>query len=200
MLIERRIRTTRPLPLVALIDILFQLLIFFMLATSFVRQQSIELALPSAQAPKIVAPPVKPWRLEVESGGLLKLNHTSMDSTALSRTLRDQFAQSPETGIVVLSGQGVNLQELVSVMDMIYLSGGKNVAVANQKLLAAPIPMMPTTVPNPLAIAPIKAAPKPAAPKPAMQVPSGSWGVGRGGALGSIRGDLPAAKMKQPGE
>lgn len=191
MQIERRIRTTRPLPLVALIDILFQLLIFFMLATSFVRQQSIELALPSAQAPaKPVPPPSKPWRLDVESGGLLKLNRLSLDSTEVSKRLRDQFSQSPDTGVVVLSAQGVNLQELVSVMDMIYLAGGKNVAVANQKLLAAPIPMSPAA-----ASLPAQAARK--APPPSAPVPSGSWGVGRGGALGAIRGNLPALRMKE---
>ncbi len=193
MQIERRIRTTRPLPLVALIDILFQLLIFFMLATSFVRQQSIELALPSATAPaKPVPAPSKPWRLEVESGGMLKLNRLSLDSGEVNRRLRDQFAQSPDTGIVVLSAAGVNLQELVSVMDMIYLAGGKNVAVANQKLIAAPIPMSPAALP---VIAP-KAAAK-AAPQPSRPLENGSWGVGRGGNLGAIRGDLPAARMKE---
>ena len=141
MIIERRVRQTKPLPIVALIDILFQLLIFFMLATSFVRQESLELALPHKSAAIAPQPAVKPQilRVKVQSGGQVQLNNASITGAEFNEKLRKTFNEAPESAAIIESDEGVNLQELVSVMDMIYSAGGKNLALAQGK--KAPIPL-----------------------------------------------------------
>jgi biopolymer transport protein ExbD len=144
MHIARRERRTGQMPLTALIDVVFQLLLFFMLSTSFVRQESIELALPSAKAKPKLEQVQKPrlMRVKVESGGRMALDGMPVDGTALRTQLENIFNHSPESGVIIVVGDDLNLQEMVSVMDIIYASGGKNVGVANH-IQKAPIMLNP---------------------------------------------------------
>jgi biopolymer transport protein ExbD len=127
MELERTRRKAREIDLTPLIDIVFQLVIFFMLTTSFTVSESIELSLPSVAGN---APPAEQFmRIAIARGGAVSVDAVPMSALDLERLLVDRFGNYPDTKIVILTTPGVSVQEMVRVMDQVYLSGGRNLQV-----------------------------------------------------------------------
>lgn len=117
----------RGLPLTPLIDVVFILIIFFMLTTSFMKTESLELILPSkggkaAEKQEVV-------RLFLSGDGAMKLGTRDVDSAALDKTLKAMFEKDASTKMMVLAGEGVTMQQMVNAMDRIYAAGGQSIFV-----------------------------------------------------------------------
>ncbi len=120
-------RRMRALNLTPLIDVLFILIIFFMLTTSYMRIESMELILPSAGGS--AAQKQEVVRLFVHKGGDIALGSRKLAPEELSETLLRMFGKNPDIRIMLLTADGVSMQQLVSVMDRVYLAGGKSLFV-----------------------------------------------------------------------
>lgn len=120
-------RRPRGMMLTPLIDVVFLLLIFFMISTSFVKTESMELSLPGGNAPG--AEDTNLLRVYVNGDGRLLLNNEPIEEKALNQRLQEIFKKEPARRAVILSAQDVSVQRLVAVMDMIYLGGGRNLSV-----------------------------------------------------------------------
>ncbi|MEI7669195.1 MAG: biopolymer transporter ExbD [Pseudomonadota bacterium] len=132
--IERTTKKAKSIPLVSLIDVVFQLLIYLMITTSFVHSESIELLLPPAvEANKktINADKEKTLHIYISDIGETFLEQKSINEQEMAAELHNIFVKNPERGVLVLSANKVTVQVLVRVMDRIYTAGGKNVAVAD---------------------------------------------------------------------
>lgn len=126
---ERNTEKIRQISLTSLIDIVFLLLFFFMLTTSFVRTESMELSFPGAgEVNKKVAE--GGLRIFLYDDNRTFLEDAEMPVDELKAQLRLLLFKQPDRGILLLSGERVTVQRLVNVMDDIYLVGGKNVSVA----------------------------------------------------------------------
>lgn len=124
---ERRERFARHIDLTALVDIVFHLMVFFMLTTSFVISESMELSLPSGTATSVAQSEVT--RIIVKQHGGLMLGSADISPDDLQSTLITTLAGNPDSRIVILSTPGVSVQELIAVLDMVYFAGGRNVQV-----------------------------------------------------------------------
>ncbi len=131
--IQRQTRRSKSIPLVSLIDVVFQLLIYFMLTTSFTKTESLELLLPPSVEGKAAAKKNSGQTLHIyiADAGEIFLEQKNIDEKQLAQELRDIFKSDPERGVLVLSAGKVSVQLLVRVMDRIYIAGGKNLAVAD---------------------------------------------------------------------
>lgn len=139
--IERQLRKSKSIPLISLIDIVFQLLIYFMLTTSFTRSESLELSLPpgpDAAKPIAKADDAQTLHIYISNNGETFLEQKSLGEQDMSRELRSLIALNPDRGVLVLSAAEVPVGVLVHVMDRIYTAGGKNIAVADW-VIAAPV-------------------------------------------------------------
>ena len=120
------IRRRRP-SLTPMIDVVFLLLIFFMLVARFGVDKVIDISLPSALgqssqyegAPRLV---------EIKSGNTVSLNGTQISLDQLSRKL-SQLMPSPNALIIVRNSAEANTQDLLDVL--LYLKSEKimNVSV-----------------------------------------------------------------------
>jgi biopolymer transport protein ExbD len=128
---ERRSRNVQEINLTALIDIVFHLMVFVMLTTSFVVAESMELSLPSAhQAPMNAAEsPESVIRILIGQNGALSIGNQPTTMDGLNTLLVSRLAQNPDEKIAIFTTPGVSVQQLVSVMDTVYLTGGRNVQV-----------------------------------------------------------------------
>ena len=125
---ERSNRATmRSLPLVPMIDVLFILIIFFMLTTSFMRIESLELMLPSATSK--AADKQEVMHLFIQASGDMMLGQRKLDQEELTESLARMFAHDPTTRIMLLTADGVTMQQLVNVMDRVYMAGGRSLFV-----------------------------------------------------------------------
>lgn len=124
---ERNKRRIIDLNLTALIDIVFHLMVFVMLTTTFVVSESMELSLPSGKSQGAASAQI--MRIVLSPGGALYVNNQPVTADGLNNVLVSQLGNTPEMKIAIFTTPAVTVQELVNVMDMVYLAGGHNVQV-----------------------------------------------------------------------
>jgi len=124
-------RTIAALPLTPLIDVMFILIIFFMLTTSFMRVESLELLLPSISGKAADKDSV--LHLYIQPGGEMLLGSRKISQDELAESLSTMFARDPATRIMLLTADGVTMQQLVDIMDKVYMSGGRSLFVRKWK-------------------------------------------------------------------
>lgn len=126
---ERQRRLVSEINLTALIDIVFHLMVFVMLTTSFVVSESMELSLPSGKSPPAHQAERQVLRIQIAGDGTVLVDHQPMSIDQMSGVLGDRIAAAPEISIAIFTAAGVSVQQLISVMDAVYLTGGRNVQV-----------------------------------------------------------------------
>lgn len=124
---NRNTKRVREMDLTSLIDIVFLLVIFLMLTTSFSPSQSLELTLPS-QATKNMASE-NTMRIQIESSGHVTIDGVAVGRSQLEDSILLRVAKDKDVHIGIFSTPGVSVQQLVTVMDMVYASGGRYVQV-----------------------------------------------------------------------
>jgi biopolymer transport protein ExbD len=123
---ERSTRRSLNLPLTPLIDVVFILIIFFMLTTSFMRIESLELMLPSAGK---VSDKKEVTHIFIRANGEMVLGRRTVEPEELTETLERLFSGDPSSPIMLLTAEGVTMQQLVAVMDRVNAAGGKSLFV-----------------------------------------------------------------------
>lgn len=123
----RSMKRTPVFDMTPLVDIVFQLMIFFMLTTSFVPSRSLELLLPSSQSRAAKAK--EDVRIQISSSGHVTIDGAAVGRQDLEDTIILRIAKNKEVRIGIYSTPGVSVQQLVTVMDMVYAAGGKHVQV-----------------------------------------------------------------------
>lgn len=141
MQFERSTKKPRQIGLTPLIDVVFLLIIFFMLSTSFVKTESMELSFPSGQ--EVKSTPQTAIRVFVHDDNRLFLDNKEMSADALKAQLRLLLFKDPDRSILLLSGDNVSVQRLVSIMDDIYLMGGRNVSITEWTEGGPVVPRLP---------------------------------------------------------
>ena len=115
--------------LTPLIDVVFILLLFFMLASSFVDLRSITLDTPAAGggAPSIEGALL----IEVRVDGVrFAGRYLSLDD--LAARIRGQLARQPHRRVLVRPAAGVDLQATVRVLDRLSNAGVRNLSLMDQ--------------------------------------------------------------------
>ncbi len=129
MHIEREARKARQVPLTPLIDVVFLLLVFFMVSSTFTRTESLELMLPPANGGG-TADEGRLLQVYVARDGSMYLGRKAVNEQQLVERLAATVRQYPDVGVLLLSGPRVSVQQIVSVMDHIYIAGSTNLSVA----------------------------------------------------------------------
>ncbi len=123
---ERKRRHMFEINLIPLIDIVFHIMVFVILTTSFVVSESMELSLPSG---KVTPGITDVTRILIAPAGDLTVNDQPATAEGLSAYLANKLGNDPEAKIAIFTTPGVRVQQLVNVMDTVYLTGGHNVQV-----------------------------------------------------------------------
>lgn len=125
---EGRARIHSHLDIAPLIDIVFLLLVFFMLTSTFLVPEAIELELPeSSSASTIEATPVT---VSLDKTGQLALNGERIELDKLRMAIELLLKQDADSAITLKSDAQTELQQLLKIMDEIRAAGGSNVALA----------------------------------------------------------------------
>src|SRR5579864_4947210 len=116
---ERKRRSIQEINLTPLIDIVFHLMVFVMLTTTFVVSESIELSLPSLHAKSTAPSTTQIMRIQIAQDGGLMVNDQPMNNDGLSTALTTRLGDDPDSRIAIFTTPGVSVQQLVSVMDVV---------------------------------------------------------------------------------
>jgi len=129
MRLERPRVRRRLISLTPLIDVVMILLVFFMLASSFVQWQVIALdtpALPSLDSGDVQGAVL----VRIHADGQLDINGLAVTGQALEDRLRSLLDRDPAQSVLVQPRRGVDLQTLVSVLDRLHRLGVERLGVA----------------------------------------------------------------------
>ncbi|MBK5930787.1 ExbD/TolR family protein [Halochromatium salexigens] len=107
--------------LTPLIDVVFILLLFFMLASSLTRLQAVSLQAPAVADAQQDAPPALLLRIRADHS--LDLNGDPITDASLVETLTSQLARHPEIGVIVQPAANVDVQQLMRVFDQLAEAG-----------------------------------------------------------------------------
>ena len=133
MLINRKKRDRLQVqaPLTALIDIVFLLLIYFLLTTNFLVDEGIKIKLPQAKAS---APQTEEViTVYVDDQGRSYLADREVQPTALFDRLREIIGNSKDRLVVVRADRAVILNRAVKVMDIAKAAGAGRLCLATEK-------------------------------------------------------------------
>lgn len=125
--IPRARRNSKLMDLTPLIDVVFLLLIFFMLSTSFVVSESMELTIPADGAAAATVDDV--WVLQVKANGEIADDADALTASQFKSRLQGKLSRDANQKILVLAAEKTNVQQLVAVLDAIYVAGGRQVQV-----------------------------------------------------------------------
>ena len=114
--------------LTPMIDMVFILLIFFLVASSFVKEAGIEVNRPVAQTAQTQGRGT--IRIALSETGEIWMERRSIDIRAVRANVERMLAESPEASVVVLADETAYTGLLVQVMDQVRLAGVNDIAVA----------------------------------------------------------------------
>ncbi len=125
---EGRARIHSHLDIAPLIDIVFLLLVFFMLTSTFLVPEAIELELPKSAS--ATTSEERPIVVAFNREGELALNGKTIQLSELGNAIKPLIADNSELTITLKSDAHTEVQQLLAIMDEIRAVGGNNVALA----------------------------------------------------------------------
>lgn len=111
-----------------LIDMVFILLIFFMVSTTFVKDMKLDLDRPAASSSSTAS--TKAIRLYIDSTGDTFLDGEPVRIWVIQSRLRDMLRTTTGKSVLVVTDDGVPAGRLVEVVDQARLAGAQDVGVA----------------------------------------------------------------------
>lgn len=125
---RRNKQTALELNMAPLIDMVFILLIFFLVTTSFVKETGIDVTRPTAST--AVAKTKAAILIAVDRQNHVFMDHREIDIRAVRANIERALAENPEGAIVVVADTGSNTGAAIRVMDGCRMAGAANVSLA----------------------------------------------------------------------
>lgn len=114
-----------------LIDMVFILLIFFMVSSTFVKDMKLDLERPGASSASRASSKV--IRVYLDNVGDSYIDGQPVKVWAIQGKLRDMLRTKTEKSVLVITDDTIPVQKLIEVVDQCRLSGASDVAVATEK-------------------------------------------------------------------
>ena len=114
-----------------LIDMVFLLLIFFVVTTSFVKESGIDVTRSTASTAEVKDRGT--IMIGVSSEGEVWMEGKKVDVRSVRGLVERTLAEDPEAGVVVVADQSSETGDVVKVMDQCRLAGASNVSLAAKR-------------------------------------------------------------------
>ncbi len=121
-------KVTTEINMAPLIDMVFILLIFFIVNTSFVKETGIEVTRPTAATAMVQNKAT--ILIAIDQENRIFMDHREIDPRAVRANVERALAENPEGGIVVVADKASNTGIAIQVMDGCRMAGAQNVSLA----------------------------------------------------------------------
>lgn len=118
-------------PLTSLIDIVFLLLVYFLLTTNFLTEEGIDIKLPEASASK--EHEKSELTIYVDKKGRIFFEHVEVTLEELENKLKDAISKTKDQMVIVKADREVVIGTAVKVMDMAKRLGAKKLGLATER-------------------------------------------------------------------
>lgn len=114
----------------SLIDVLFLLLIFFMVSSTFLEQPGIKLELPHAQSAVVVEE--REYTLFVDKEGKMFLNQEEVFNEDLQKKIKEALPKMKDAALILKADENVTHGVVVHIMDVVKQSGVKKLIIGTK--------------------------------------------------------------------
>ena len=128
MSLGRRRRSAKPeVDISPLIDVVFILLIFFMVTTTFVKDAAVDIERPGASSGQPAS--TKALRVLIDRTGALYVGDTQVKPWMLQSRVREFLRDGADGAVLVVVDRRVAAERLIEVVDQCRLAGATDVGV-----------------------------------------------------------------------
>jgi biopolymer transport protein ExbD len=128
---DRGSRVITALEVTPLVDIVFLLLIFFLLTATYVKNPNLDINLPKASLNQVTSRD-RDITIAITKKGELRYNNQEISPQKLEGILRAEYAEKSESIIVIRADEGSRHGKVVEVMDMAKRVGFGRLAIATR--------------------------------------------------------------------
>lgn len=114
-----------------LIDMVFILLIFFIVTTSFVKETGVDVSRPSAKT--AVKKAQANILISITANDQIWMDKREIDRRAVRANVERMHAENPEGSVIILADEEAKTGLLIEVMDQARLAGVANVSIAAER-------------------------------------------------------------------
>lgn len=125
---RRAKKSSVELNIAPLIDMVFILLIFFLVNTSFVKEAGIEVSKPSAATAEMQNKVAV--MIAIDKENRIFMENREIDVRAVRANIERALVENPEGGVVVITDKASNAGVVISVMDGCRMAGAENISLA----------------------------------------------------------------------
>ena len=125
---RRKQSATRELNIAPLIDMVFILLIFFIVTTSFVKETGIDVTRPTAST--AVSKETATILIAIDENNRVFMENREIDVRAVRANVERALAENPEGAIVVIADRRSSTGTAIRVMDGCRQAGAEDVSLA----------------------------------------------------------------------
>ncbi len=116
-----------------MLDIVFIMLIFFIVTTSFVKEKGIEVSRPSSSPPKEIKKNKGPIVIKIDANGNIMLKGRLLERKAVEANLEREKAVKPDSPLIIAAHPDAQTDALVTILDAAESVGVASVSVATTR-------------------------------------------------------------------
>ncbi|MEZ7563632.1 ExbD/TolR family protein [Veillonella atypica] len=118
--------------IIPMIDIVFFLLVFFMMSTLYMNtEEQIPLNLPNASAS--TAKTIEPITISLTATHKMYLNEREIRPDDLGNEIQGIVAKEPQQAFIVRASENIAYKDVISILDNLKMSGARFVSVATER-------------------------------------------------------------------
>jgi biopolymer transport protein ExbD len=125
-----RIEDDAEINITPMLDIVFIMLIFFIVTTSFVKEQGLEVSRPSSAPPKEIRKNRGPIVVKIDATSLISIKGRMLEPRAVQANLEREKAERPDSPLIVAAHPDASTEALVTILDAAKAVGIASVSVA----------------------------------------------------------------------
>ncbi|MFU8876533.1 MAG: ExbD/TolR family protein [Wenzhouxiangellaceae bacterium] len=116
-----------------MLDVVFIMLIFFIVTTSFVREKGLDISRPQQSDRQQVEEDIGQILVEIDSLSQITVNKRSVSEQAVRANLERERAQQPRAPLIIAAHPDSTTNSLVVVLDAANVIGIDNISVATTR-------------------------------------------------------------------
>lgn len=126
--LKRRPRRAAEINLINMIDMLFFLIVFFVITSSFTSETGLDIEKPEAETAETL--PRQPLMIAITREGDIHVNESPVSPQALGGILRHYVALDPDRSVVIVADRETLISRAVDVLDECNRANVRNVSIS----------------------------------------------------------------------
>ena len=127
---RHRIDDEAEINITPMLDIVFIMLIFFIVTTSFVKEKGLEVSRPSNAPPKEIKQDKGPIVIKINSSSMISVKGRVLEPRAVEANLEREKAEKPSSPLIIAAHPEADTESLVTILDAAKAVGIEAVSVA----------------------------------------------------------------------